>query len=154
MDEPLRLHGLEQAFDAPFRLTWKDLLQILEAGPLLGLADVLEEEFSLGGASESLQSSVFPLFSQEGHQATRGDGLPPDLLQNAGLDQFMDAWAVRSRDGLLALGQVQEQEVVGIEAPHLLQPDGPQEPQEARPGPGSQVRAGLSLPGSAGKPDR
>jgi hypothetical protein len=131
MDKPLRLHGLEKAFDASFRLTWEDLLQILEAGPLLGFTDVLEEEFPLGGAPESFQARVFPFFSQKGHQATRGDDLPANVLKNAGLNQFMDARAERRRDDLLAIGQVQKQEVVSIKAPDLLQPDGPQEPQEA-----------------------
>jgi len=93
---------------------------------------VLEDQLALGRPLEALDSGLAPLLAQDGHEALGGDDPSPRTFQDARLHQGGNPGAEVRGDGLLAVGEVQHQQVVAVEAPDLLLPDGLQEAQEAR----------------------
>lgn len=132
VDKGFGLERLEDGLDGPGGLARQDLLQILEPGAVSGFADMLEDEFALGGPLQALDAGVAALFAQGGHEAVGGEDPAPGPLQDPRLHQGSDAGPQVRGNGLLAVSQIQHQEVVGIKAPDLLLADGLKEAQEAR----------------------
>jgi hypothetical protein len=76
---------------------------------------VLEDQFPLGRPLQPLDAGIAPLLAQGGHKALGGDDSSPGPLEDTRFNQGGDAGPEVRRNGLLAVGQVQDQQVVGIE---------------------------------------